>query len=132
MSSHPRAFIDWWNRGGESWTQHWLDRSATRTDIPPGVRSVIDPDTVPAEILCASADCDPLASGFVDTFVAWGLKLEAYERRRYFYDESTIGNSRQHECDDIVTAGSGTILSTLGGRALLMIRIFAMVGFRPR
>ncbi|PRQ08510.1 hypothetical protein [Enhygromyxa salina] len=71
MSTQPRAIVDWWHRGGESRTEHWLDRSATRTEIPPGVRSVIDPDTVPAEILCASANCDPLASGFINTVVAW-------------------------------------------------------------
>jgi hypothetical protein len=105
MSADPRAFVDWWNRGGESWARDRLERPATDVMAPPGVRSVIDPDTVPAEILCTSADCDPLASGFIDTVVAWGLKLEAYERRRHFYEESFFGNAHQRQCTSSDAAG---------------------------
>ena len=81
----PRAFLDWWTRGGESWARFRSNGFRQGGVLsPPAMRSIIDPKAVSDKVLCARANCDPLASRFIDTVVSWGLKLEAYERGRFF------------------------------------------------
>jgi hypothetical protein len=96
VPAEPRAFIDWWNRGGDSWAHRRVHRSPTIVEVPPSIRSVIDKDAVPDEILCESPVCDPMAADFIRTDVAWGLEFEAYERGRFF----AVGpvNHWQREC----------------------------------
>lgn len=100
VPTDPRAFIDWWNRGGDSWAHRRLHRSSTYVELPPTTRSVIDTDAVPDEILCESPVCDPMAADFIGTVVAWGLEFEAYERGRFSAGgpESNGLNFWQREC----------------------------------
>ena len=114
----PRAFVEWWRRGGDSWARSRLDPSPTDIEIPPTLRSVIDSNAVPDAILCSRpmTDCrDPMASAFLDTVVAWGLELEAYERGRLFSGGSglTTLNHGQEQCE---VGGADEWLDCVSGR----------------
>lgn len=84
--SSTDALADWWARGGgEWWAIGQLHTSGRALRFPPMMRSAIDMARVPPEIICSSGECDIRASQFIETTAAYGLRLEAYERYRFFH-----------------------------------------------
>jgi hypothetical protein len=111
--SNPRALLDWWERGARSWIESRLRPWPTNMEVPPGVRSVVDPDAVPGEIACAEPACDPLASRFFETVVASGLELEQYRRHRVLPSIVLTGSSANREQSRCVGESASTWLDCI-------------------